>query len=103
MEFKKLEEEILATWERYAKIHEVDTSENYSVLKLGEEFGEFMQSYIIYKKMCKKRKILPDEEAFSAMAQELSDVIGTAMLVAKRLGIDLEKEITDKWITRGIK
>ena len=98
MEFKKLEEEILKTWGTYAAKHEVDTNETYAVHKLGEEYGEFIQAYLVHKKLCKKKKIKPDDESFADMAAELGDVIGTAMLVAKRLNIDLEKELEDKWI-----
>lgn len=70
---------------------------DYSVFKLGEEYGEFIQAFLIHKKLCRPEKILDESASKKELERELSDVVGSAILVAKQLDIDLEKAIQDKW------
>ena len=65
-----------------------------SKLKINEELGEFVQSYIIHKKMCRPEKYLSDEESKREMAKELSDILGLVFVIAKTFDIDIEEAIT---------
>lgn len=98
MEFKQVQDGVAASWKRYGEKHNIPITEEFVILKLGEEYGEFIQAHVIQKKMCRKEKILPDDEARAEVAYELADIVGTAMLVAEKLGVDLEEELKKNYI-----
>jgi len=100
MEFKQLQEEITKIFLSNLKRDNIDVSDDYLILKITEELGEFIQSYIVYKKMCRPEKYLSLEESKKELAKELSDVIGLAFAISTTLNIDLEEALIKKWITR---
>ncbi len=101
MEFKKLQDAILASWVRYQQEHNIkgQRAEHY-VMKIGEEYGEFVQAYLRHVKFCKKNKVLPKKESQQRVAEELSDVIGSALITADALGIDIEAALKRIWIDK---
>jgi len=101
MEFKKLQDAIIASWHRYRKEHGIESPKTeYFVMKIGEEYGEFVQAYLRHVKFCKKSKVLADEESKQRVAEELSDVIGSALITADALGIDIEAALKRIWIDK---
>jgi NTP pyrophosphatase (non-canonical NTP hydrolase) len=100
MEFKEVQEKVNNTAKKYGEEYNIKIDENFAILKSQEEFGEFIKSYIIYKKLCRPEKFLPVEEAKGELAKEMADVVGLIMVVANILNIDLEEAITNKWINR---
>ena len=78
----------------------IEVSDDYLMLKINEELGEFMQSYIVHKKKCRPAKYLSLEESKREMAKELSDVIGLAFVISHVFKIDVEEALIKKWITR---
>ncbi|MBT3413386.1 MAG: hypothetical protein HN802_05140, partial [Candidatus Jacksonbacteria bacterium] len=50
MEFREIQKYVLENAARYGKQHNVNMDEDFALLKLGEEFGEFMQAVLILRK-----------------------------------------------------
>jgi NTP pyrophosphatase (non-canonical NTP hydrolase) len=100
MEFKELQDKITDIFISNLKRDEINISDDYLILKINEELGEFVQSYIVHKKDCRPAKFLSPEESKKEMAKELSDVIGLAFVISKHFNIDLEEAMVKKWITR---
>jgi len=100
MELKKLQSQITKIFLDDLKEHNIKIDDDYLILKISEEIGEFVQSYLVYKKRCRPRKYLPPEEAKKELSKELSDVLGLVLVIASILKIDLKKAMDKKWITR---
>ena len=100
MEFKQLQDQIAKIFLSNLERDKIDVSDDYVMLKINEELGEFMQSYLIYKKRCRPEKYLSPDESKKEMAKELSDVMGLAFVISKVFKIDLEEALIKKWITR---
>lgn len=81
----------------YAQKYDIDRSSDWYALKLAEELGEVMQSYLKLTKRArtaeKDRQTLKEE-----LEDELADVIGMALLMAKDQDIDIEQAIQRKWL-----
>lgn len=100
MQFSELQTEINKNMDRYAEKYNVTVDENWAVLKLLEELGEFSQSIIIHRKQSRPEKFLPETESKEEIAKELADVIGMAIVCAKLFDIDLEEALSKKWIKK---
>ncbi len=77
----------------------IKRTDDYVILKLSEELGEFVQSYVVHKRQCRPEKYLSPQVAKREMAKELSDVLGMVFVVAKQLHIDVEEALVKKWLT----
>jgi NTP pyrophosphatase (non-canonical NTP hydrolase) len=99
-EFNQLQTEISKIFLSNAKRDNLKVDEDYLVMKINEELGEFVQSYLVHKKRCRPAKYLDSKESHREMAKELSDVVGLAFVISKMLKIDLEEALVKKWITR---
>lgn len=100
MELKQLQDKITEIFLSNSKRDRIDVNDDYLMLKITEELGEFVQSYIVHKKKCRPEKFLSPDESKKEMAKELSDVIGLALVISDILEIDLEEALIKKWITR---
>jgi NTP pyrophosphatase (non-canonical NTP hydrolase) len=100
MEIKELEEKVTKKFLDNLKRDNIEVNDDYFILKLTEELGEFVQSYIIHKKKCRPAKYMDSEDSKKELSKELSDVLGLTLVIAKVLEIDLEETIIKKWITR---
>ncbi len=100
MQLKQLQTKISKIFLDNAKRDNLKVDEDYLVLKINEEIGEFVQSYLIHKKKCRPQKFLKPKDSHREMAKELSDVVGLAFVLSKTLNIDLEEALVKKWITR---
>lgn len=97
MQFDELSRKVLAVYDLYAEENGLEVDQDYAVLKLIEEIGEFAQALIIQKGLSKVKKRLPPEKAQKAVADELADILGLTILVANRTGVDLESSLREKW------
>jgi NTP pyrophosphatase (non-canonical NTP hydrolase) len=81
----------------YATDFTVDRTSDWFMLKLTEEVGEMTQSYLKYQGQARAK---PDTTATfrTEFENELADVIGTALLIAKHHDIDIEQAISRKWL-----
>lgn len=100
MELKQLQDQITGIFLTDLKSYKVHVSDDYLVLKISEELGEFVQSYIVHKKMCRPEKYVSTDESKKLMAKELADVVGLVFAISTELQIDLEEALTKKWITK---
>ena len=100
MEFKEIQEKVIANAKRYGEKHNIKIDEEFAVLKLFEEVGEFSQALLIHKKKSRPEKYLSEEESKKELAKELADVFGMVIVNAYLLNIDLEEAVIKKWITR---
>ncbi|MCX6797984.1 MAG: hypothetical protein NTX66_02070 [Candidatus Falkowbacteria bacterium] len=100
MELKKIQNDIHTIFMKNLKRDKIKVDDDYLVLKASEEFGEFIQSYLVYKKRCRPVKYLSAKKSKKEMAKELSDVLGLILVIAKYLKIDTEEALVKKWITR---
>lgn len=100
MEFRELQEKVVANAMRYGQKFDVKIDEDFALLKLYEEVGELVQAVLIHRKKSRPEKHLPIESSLQNVADELADVVGLALVNAHVLGIDLESAIYHKWINR---
>jgi len=100
MDLKELETKITEIFEHYAQKNGITLTDDYLLIKLTEELGEFIQAYLIYQKRCRPEKYLAEADARKDLAKELSDVVCLCLIIANKLNIDLNEAITKKWITR---
>lgn len=98
MRFGELVKKVLAVYDQYASENGIVVNDDYAVLKLVEEIGEFSQAVIIQRGMCRTEKRLPPDQARKAVGAELADILGLTILCADRMGVDLEGSIRDKWL-----
>lgn len=81
---------------RYQKFN-IERDNNWFVLKLQEELGELIQSYLMLTGKARK-KGKSEEELKADFAKEVADVFCHVLLLAKFNGIDLDKEVKNKWL-----
>jgi NTP pyrophosphatase (non-canonical NTP hydrolase) len=100
MELKQLQNEASAVFLNNLKRDSIKATEDYLILKLTEELGEFVQSFLVHRKRCRPVKYLSAQESKKELSKELADVLGLIFVIAKTSKIDLEEALIKKWITR---
>lgn len=97
MNVHKVTRQVKKISDLYAKKFGIRRDGNWYVLKLQEEMGELIQSYLMMKGRARqkdKSKIQIEEE----FHKEMADVFCHVLLLAKHYKINLEKEVNDKWL-----
>ena len=100
MELKQLQNEASKVFLNNLKRDKIKISDDYLILKLTEELGEFVQSYLVHKKRCRPKKYLTNPESKRNLSKELADVLGLVIVIAKFEKINVEEALLKKWITR---
>ncbi len=100
MEIQKLQKQASRVFLGNLKRDNIKISDDYLLLKLTEELGEFTQSFLIHKKRCRPAKYLSIQISKKELSKELSDVLGLVLVIAEKLKIDVEEALVKKWITR---
>lgn len=100
MQLKQLQTKIVRVFLKNAKRDKIKISDDYLVLKLGEEFGEMIQSYLIAKRKCRPVKYLAPFAAKRVLAKEMADVLGLIFALGQHLKIDLEDALAKKWLSQ---
>ena len=100
MEIKDLQNKVTKIFKKNLKRDNIKVSDDYLLLKLSEELGEFVQSYLVHKKRCRPEKYLSSKISKKELSKELSDVLGLVLVIAENLNIDVEEALIKKWITR---
>lgn len=81
----------------YARRFGVEQDDDWHILKLSEEVGELTQAYLM--RIGKARdKGLTGAEIEANFAGEVADVIGQALLIARRFGVDVVPALERKWL-----
>ena len=99
MEIKELQKKASKVFLNNLDRDKIKVSDNYLLLKLTEELGEFAQSFLIHKKRCRPAKYLDPQTSKKELSKELSDVLGLVLVIAEKLKIDVEEALIKKWIT----
>lgn len=98
MDTDKLIERIERVSQIYAEKFGIKRDDAWFVLKLQEEMGELIQSYLMMSGQGRAKGKHADQirEEFY---QEVADVLCHVLLLAHHNKIDLEKEINKKWLS----
>jgi len=100
MEIKKLQKKASKVFLDNLIRDDIKVNDDYLLLKLTEELGEFTQSYLVHKKRCRPAKYISSQKSKKELSKELSDVLGLILVIAEELKIDVEEALIKKWITR---
>lgn len=100
MKTKQLQSKVSKVFLANAKRDNIKVDSDYLILKLTEELGEFVQSYLVHQKRCRPAKYLKTLESKKELSKELSDVLGIIFTISKTLDINIEEALIKKWITR---
>lgn len=97
MDVEQLTEEVEQVSQRYAKKFTIERDATWFVLKLQEEVGELIQSYLMLTGQARTRG-RSAEEIQAEFHKEVADVFCQVLLLARFYNIDLEKEVEEKWL-----
>src|SRR5258708_1128338 len=81
----------------YAEKFGIERDATWFILKLQEEMGELIQSYLMLAGKARSKGKSP-EEIRSEFNQEVGDVFCHTLLLARFYDIDLEKVVEEKWL-----
>lgn len=98
MDVNQLAEAVEQVSQAYAQRHDIERDASWFVLKLMEEAGELVQSYLMLTGQARAKGQSP-EAIRSNFNEEVADVFCHALLLARFYGIDLEAEVREKWLT----
>jgi NTP pyrophosphatase (non-canonical NTP hydrolase) len=101
MTFQEMQDGVMRVAETYRQRYGVVVDQDFAFLKLYEEVGEFAKAVLIHRKKSKPEKHTTEEESKEMLASELADIIGLAIINANLLGIDLERAIEEKWLSKA--
>jgi NTP pyrophosphatase (non-canonical NTP hydrolase) len=96
MTFQEMQKGVLAVADTYGKLFRITIDQDFALLKLYEEVGEFAQAVLIHRKKSKPDKLRSEEESKKILAEELADIIGLTIVNADLFGIDLEQAVREK-------
>jgi NTP pyrophosphatase (non-canonical NTP hydrolase) len=102
MEFQELQDRVLEHARAFSAKYGVVIDEDFALLKLCEEVGELAQAALIARGRARPEKCKPEAEAKAALAYELADIVGMAIVTADLLGIDLERAMAMKWLQKEV-
>jgi NTP pyrophosphatase (non-canonical NTP hydrolase) len=99
MEIAALTEQLETISLGYAQQFDVERTPDWFLLKLTEELGELMQSYLIQVGQARVDvRNARHADLKQNIEDELADVVCMALLTAKNQNIDIEAAITRKWL-----
>lgn len=97
MDIAALGDEVEAVSAFYAERHDITRTDDWFMLKLGEEVGELTQAYLARSGQARD-KGRSEEQLEEDFRAELADVLAQVLLIARRFDIDLEEEVARKWL-----
>jgi NTP pyrophosphatase (non-canonical NTP hydrolase) len=97
MTIKQLSEEVEKVSQDYTDKFSIERDTSWFVLKLQEEMGELVQSYLMLSGKA-RTKGKTEKELKEDFAKEVADVFSHILLLAKHTHVDIEHEVTEKWL-----
>lgn len=82
----------------YAAAHEIERSDDWLLLKTGEEYGEVLQAYLRLTSRARSSGAPPDDLQ-ARLADEVADLLGMVLLLVDRFGVDIVPHLEKKWHT----
>ena len=98
MDVHQLSQEVERVSRRYAETFSIERDATWFALKLQEEVGELTQAYLMLIGQA-RAKGLTREELRAGFHKEVADVFCHILLLANFHGVDLEKEVEEKWLS----
>lgn len=98
MDINTISNEVEKVSKLYAGKFGINRDANWFILKLQEELGELIQSYLMMVGQA-KTKGKTQEEMEQSFKEEMADVLSHVLLLAKYHNIDLEAEVNRKWLS----
>jgi NTP pyrophosphatase (non-canonical NTP hydrolase) len=96
MDVLALCDKIAEAGNRYAASLDVDPTDDWIILKTLEEAGELVQAFLRYSNRAHSRgRSAP--ELKRALDDEIADLLGISLLLAKRFNVDLLPALERKW------
>ena len=96
MDVLLLRDKIAEASNSYAASLNVDPTDDWIILKTLEEAGELVQSFLRYSARARTRG-LTAEELKRALDDEIADLLGFSLVLAKRFDVDLLRALERKW------
>ncbi len=93
-ELEAFTDRLKAISDRYGRVHSIDRSGDWHLLKVQEEMGELTQAYLAMTGRSRRSV----DGARHDVAMEMADVMCMLLLMARDQGIDLNAAITEKWL-----
>jgi NTP pyrophosphatase (non-canonical NTP hydrolase) len=97
MDIEVLTKQVQQVSDKYAQSHGIDRQPDWYVLKLQEELGELIQSYLMMTGQARS-KGKSSEEIKQEFDKEVADVLCHVLLLAAYNNVDLKKMIEEKWL-----
>jgi NTP pyrophosphatase (non-canonical NTP hydrolase) len=97
MDIQEITKEVEKVSNRYSEKYNIERDSSWFILKLQEELGELIQSYLMMSGKARK-KGKSEQEMREDFNKEIADVFCHVLLLAKYYKVDLEKEIDEKWL-----
>jgi NTP pyrophosphatase (non-canonical NTP hydrolase) len=69
MEFQELQSKIIENALKYGEKYHIKIDEDFALLKLFEEVGEFTQAVLIHRKKSRPEKFVPEEISKQELAK----------------------------------
>jgi NTP pyrophosphatase (non-canonical NTP hydrolase) len=99
MDMQSLPDALEHVSQLYAEKYAIERDADWFVLKLQEEVGELIQSYLMLTGKARTKGKSP-AEIQAEFNKEVADVFCHTLLLARFYGVDLEKEVEAKWLSR---
>lgn len=96
MDIHTLTEKIEKISQTYSEKYRFERDSDWFVLKLQEEVGELIQSYLMYQGKARQKGKSP-EEIKDEFKNEVADVLAHVLLLARHFDVDLDKLFERKW------
>jgi NTP pyrophosphatase (non-canonical NTP hydrolase) len=96
VELQNLSDEVEIISRVYARVHALERTDDWLVLKLQEEIGELTQAYLTLSGRSRDRGLSADEVR-DAFRGEVADALAQLLLLARRFDVDLSEELERNW------
>jgi len=96
MDMLLLRDKLAEAGNRYAASLNVEPTDDWLVLKTLEEAGELVQAFLRHSKRAHARG-LSTEELKRALDDEIADLVGFSLVLAKRFDVNLLPALERKW------
>lgn len=97
MDIQSLTEEVEKVSQIYSEKYGIKRDSDWFILKLQEELGELIQTYLMMIGQARAKGKLEDE-LVRDFNSEVADVFSHILLLARHHNVDLVKEVEGKWL-----
>lgn len=100
MDINETKKSVVQNAKRYGLEFGINIDRDFAVLKLVEEVGELAEAILNYENKSRPEKRKPKNVMKAALAAELADVIGMALVLSDIYDLDIENTLNEKWINK---